>query len=267
MPKWFRRLIPLIGVAAFLLAGCVTDQPRRAQEGKVIVRGQMDAAAAGEIAQAAWATARDLTATLGIAPPEKPVDLYAFEWSFQRIAFLVARCPSQTFSRAACFTSGDDITIAMTRESDRGERLRLVRHETVHYVLDVYYVALPPWVQEGLARYFELGPPYGAVNPDALDRVIGEARKPRPGRLEELVRVPNGDGLSRKDYARAWALVACILRDLPDGPARMRRYLENVQPARDAVGEFEAAFGATPEDMLPAWRAAILRMAGEAQPR
>ena len=257
-----RKLTLTVCLGALAAAGCAAPVlPVRAQVDGIVVHGEMDGSQAGEMARAGAETVRDICATLGLALPTQPVDLHAFEWSWQRLRFLLARCPSQTFARAACFSSGDDITIAMTRESDRQELLRLVRHETTHYVLDVYYVALPPWVQEGLARYFELGPPYGAANPDALDRVLSEARAGKGGALDDLVRTPFGEGLSRRDYARSWALVGCILKDLPDGPARLRRYMERVMPQQDAAAQFQEAFGAPPSGMTAAWRAYILRLA------
>lgn len=260
---WLPRKLPLaVCVGALALAGCAAPYlPMRAKVDGIVIHGEMNDALAGEMARAGAQTVRDICATLDLAVPAQPVDLHAFEWSWQRLRFLLARCPSHTFARAACFTSGDDIVIAMTRESDHDELLRIVRHETTHYVLDVYYVTLPPWVQEGLARYFELGPPYGVANPDALDRVLSEARAGKGGALDDLVRTPFGDGLSRRDYARSWALVGCILKDLPDGPARLRRYMERVIPQRDAAAQFEEAFGASPSGMASAWRAYILRLA------
>jgi hypothetical protein len=264
------RAVMVAACAALaILAGCAGGgRPVRAQVESIVVRGHMEGDAAREMAVAGAETVRDLCAALELPRPTEPVSIHAFNWWWQRTAFLIATCPAQWSARAACFTSaGGGTVIAMTQEWAREERLRLVRHEAAHYVLHAHFTAVPPWAHEGLAQYFEMGPPYGGAHPTDLDRVLGEARGGKAGKLDALVRVPCGTGLGRKDYARAWALVGCILKTLPDGGPRLRRYLAQVTPMRDAAAQFEEVFGATPEGMGPAWRAFVLGLeAGREMP-
>ena len=65
---------------------------------------------------------------------------------------------------AACYEAPEGIlVVALSRCRRRDETVRLLRHELSHYVIASCFVEIPPWIDEGLAQFFETGPPYGLM--------------------------------------------------------------------------------------------------------
>jgi hypothetical protein len=106
---------------------------------------------------------------------------------------------------------------------------------------DASYVGapIPVWFSEGLAQSI-LGQP---------DRLLGWVRRdasgPRPMTAMELMRVTAvpGDAADRAFYrAQAWLLVESLLR-LPNGPAKMQRWLTELGATKMFARAFERVYG------------------------
>lgn len=112
----------------------------------------------------------------------------------------------------------------------RGERIREdLRHELTHALLHSVLKAVPLWLDEGLAEYFEVPPECQGVNFAHLDQIRrGEHGLFRPelSRLEQISQVHN---MTPAEYREAWAWVHLMLRGRPDGKAVLVKYLQQLR--------------------------------------
>ena len=210
-------------------------------------------------------TVEEICAFLGLTPPAGRAEVLLFHsrWALQR--HLAEACPEMIGAGAACFereTPGQFV-VALAERWRETETLRYLRHELTHYVVAAQFYDVPPWLDEGLAQFFELGPPYGHVHPDCLSSLKRQLRRDRGEILTPLVLVPSGAPLTRKQYAQSRGLTYHLLTNDPDGPSRVRAYLERVRADRNAVEQFSETFGRSPEEIEPAWREQLLKMGSD----
>lgn len=171
--------------------------------------------------------------------------------------YLAKECPRRANSPAACFETEDGYVIALCEQGEE-ETLGLLRHETTHYVLAGHFYDLPPWADEGLAQYFEIGPPTGRPDPVRLKLLVSDLDHAPPGMLRRLVSLRVGARLTRREYAQAWGLVS-FLMSRPRGAAETRRYLQQVRAEGDAQEQFRDAFGCIPDQIEADFRAYVPR--------
>lgn len=146
-------------------------------------------------------------------------------------------------------------------KDDAQERLRRLRRETARAAVTERFPDAPPWAREGLAGWFEAGPPSGQVNAAAMALLRTEAEDGAEGTLSDLVTASAGKTLDAVGAARAWALTHFLLTQIEDGPSSLRNYLENAKAGRQALEPFARSFGATPGELEPAWRLHLGRLA------
>jgi hypothetical protein len=196
----------------------------------------------------------DVVRCLGLTEPSAQATVHLFGSRGALRAFLKERCPRQADSPAACFETAEGYVLALCDQGDDKTRARL-RHEVTHYVLAAHFCDIPPWADEGLAQYFELGPPPGA-DPERMSLLTSSLAGASPGMLSRLVSVPAGARLTRREYAESWALVS-FLMSRSDGPAALRRYLEQVRAGAGPHRQFRAAFLRSAEEMEADFRASV----------
>jgi hypothetical protein len=196
---------------------------------------------------------KSVTRYLGLAEPSVRATVRVFGSRRALRDFLRKECPNQANSPAACFETADGYVIALCEER-ADETLGRLRHETTHYVLAAHFYDVPPWADEGLAQYFEIGPPAGRSDPERLRLLVRDLDHAPPGMLTRLVALRVGTRLTRGEYAQAWGLVS-FLMSRPQGAADMRRYFQQVRADGDPQEQFRDAFGCTPDRMEATFRA------------
>lgn len=152
--------------------------------------------------------------------------------------YLAAHCPAERGAGAACWQEGGGFQIAL-RRYDEELTLRFLRHEVTHYVLACHFYDLPPWVDEGLAQYFAPGAAAGALASEERTQVERLPRSEQTETLEQLIVIPAGERLSRRQYALAWALATLLVET---DPAGMRRYLRETQSGETSREPFRRCF-------------------------
>jgi len=168
------------------------------------------------------------------------VNVFASRWSLR--SYLAAHCPAERGAGAACWQEGGGFQIAL-RRYDEELTLRFLRHELTHYVLACHFYDLPPWVDEGLAQYFAPGAEAGAVPPGKRAQVERLPQSEQAEALGQLVVIPAGERLSRRQYALAWALAALLVETSPAG---MRQYLRVVESGETSRETFRRCLGISP---------------------
>lgn len=97
----------------------------------------------------------------------------------------------------------------LTYRSDR--LLRDLRHETTHALLHAALPAVPLWLDEGLAEYFEVGPDRAGINGAHVERLRATGRSLDLNRLETMRDMAR---MSADDYRESWYWVRfCLHHD------------------------------------------------------
>lgn len=179
------------------------------------------------------------------------IQVFLFDREERYNAFLRAKDPKLPL-RSAYFFAEPSRSLGGSPELHvytwAGDRMQVdLRHELTHALLHGTLKAVPLWLDEGLAGYFEQPPANGGVNVAHLEAL----RTPEPGggkfrgdlaRLEKLKAV---DQMGRPEYQEAWAWVHFMLH----GDAKSRKVLLDYLQALRTT--------ATPGLLLPKLEAAV----------
>jgi len=167
---------------------------------------------------------------LSLPPAERQVFVHLFEDRERYEHFMQARYP-QLPKRRAFFIAqprmgGEDLLV-FTYKSDRIQQD--LRHELTHALLHSVLTAVPLWLDEGLAEYFELPPRNQGVNDSHLNHIRRSQTEPfRPdlARLEKLEEVRD---MSPAEYREAWAWTHYFLRGSAPAKAVLLAYLQQLK--------------------------------------
>ena len=105
-----------------------------------------------------------------------------------------------------------------------------LRHETTHGYVHAVVPAVPLWLDEGIAEFFELPAADKGVHRTHVAHLAGRLLegnwRPDMARLESLRAA--GD-LSQDHYAEAWCWVHWLLRTTPERRRILQEYLADVR--------------------------------------
>ena len=256
----------MLCAVALLHAGCTTHLPKNVTPGThVVLYSNLSPEKAVALQQEADRTVEDIAEFLRLDAPPARARVILFRSAWSRWRYLARECPEQSDAAAACFETPNGYTVALSERLSMSKTLRYLRHELSHYVVAAHFHDVPPWIDEGLAQFFEPGPPYGQPHPARLKSLARQVRRKRQGTLRRLIAVPPGTRLTLKQYAQAWGLAYLLVTEADKGPVLVKHYLEQVSADEDPQEQFGNCFGQFPDEMEPAWREYILHLA-ECQP-
>lgn len=172
----------------------------------------------------------DVSQELSLPVSDEPVHLYLFETTDRYDAFAASRFPSFP-ARRAFFVETDTTLSVFAAWQDRiAEDLR---HETTHGYVHAVVPAVPLWLDEGIAEFFETPRSDQGLHRGHVailsGRLLEGTWRPDLERLEALMAA--GD-MSQDHYAEAWCWVHWLLRTTPERRAVLQRFLADVR--RDA---------------------------------
>ncbi|MFM8415698.1 MAG: hypothetical protein ACKOCX_13375 [Planctomycetota bacterium] len=169
----------------------------------------------------------DVSQELGLPISDEPVHLYLFENPARYEAFVAARFPAFP-ARRAFFVETDTTLSVFAAWQDRvAEDLR---HETTHGYVHAVVPAVPLWLDEGIAEYFELPrSAQGRHEPHLAHlsgRIIEGTWRPDMERLETL---GSAGVMSQDHYAEAWCWAHWLLSTTPERRRLLQDYLADVR--------------------------------------
>jgi hypothetical protein len=164
---------------------------------------------------------------LGLSGLNETIDVYLFE-SQERFEGFVRLHHPEFPNRRAFFLETDSRLVVYAQWSDRvGADLR---HEVAHGYLHSAISNIPLWLDEGLAKYYEVPREQRGVNQQLLDRLLVKIKQeqwqPDLRRLENFS--PSKD-MTLDDYAEAWAWVHFLLESRPASADLLREYLADLR--------------------------------------
>jgi hypothetical protein len=179
----------------------------------------------------------DVYQTLGLEGTQEPIHVYLFRDEDKYRQFLIRHFPSVP-QRRAFFVETDTQLEVYAHWSDRvGEDLR---HEVCHGYLHAVVPAIPLWLDEGLAEYFEVPRGHGGLNQPHVDLLSDMMEhnhwQPNLPRLEAL---KSAGDMDQADYAESWAWVYFLLHSPPERRELLTTYLAEIHD-KGGVGPLSA---------------------------
>ncbi len=180
----------------------------------------------------------------------EPAEIYLFRWPAGYKEFMRKHYP-QFFSGPACVFREDGKLVIAIRASRRKTQQNL-RHELTHVVLASNLSRVPPWVDEGLAQYFEPGPEPGTVDAKWLREVRKNFQLDTMPSVYELIVKRPAQEFDRRWYRASWSLVHFIVDR--DGVDVLVRYARMIGAGEQEGVAFARCFNESPPSMDAAWR-------------
>lgn len=175
------------------------------------------------------------------APVETGIRIYLFDEPQSYRTYMSAHYPTLPQRRAYFIRTGNAIAV-YTCFSDR--LVEDLRHELTHALLSARLGAVPLWLDEGLAEYFEAPGGFNAPHADALADELQRGWQPDLERLEKIEHVAD---MHQQDYREAWAWVHLLLTRGGAPREALLDYLESLRSGAAAEPFAPRLAGALPE--------------------
>ena len=225
---WQETGRPLVAAGRLLAHDQAGEFPDRG----VITAGQLvlhtDFALGGQhrLVRELEALRSDVSQTLGLPVSDEPIHLYLFKDPDRYEAFVALRFPSLP-ARRAFFVETDTTLSVFAAWQDRvAEDLR---HETTHGYVHAVVPAIPLWLDEGIAEYFELPRADAGVHRGHVAQLAGRLLEGtwRPD-LERLERLASAGDMSQDHYAEAWCWTHWLLAQ-PERRVQLEAFLADLR--------------------------------------
>ena len=169
----------------------------------------------------------DIAKTLGLSPSEEKIHVYLYHDANTYGEVLAKKFPMVP-NRRAFFIETDTRLEVYAHQSDRvAEDLR---HEVGHGYLHSCVPAIPLWLDEGLAEFFEVPRSHGGLNQPHLQLLsdMMEHNGWQPD-LRQLEAIDSAGDMQQIHYAEAWAWVYFLLRSTPERRELLSDYLAELR--------------------------------------
>jgi hypothetical protein len=226
-PDWQAGLPP--GVPLGGIWPRPTGLPDRTElvAGQLVIHADFPLAGQHRLVRELEALRTEVSQRLGLPISDEPIHLYLFESPARYEEFVARQFPSFP-ARRAFFVETDTSLAVFAPWQDRiAEDLR---HETTHGYVHAVVPAVPLWLDEGIAEYFEIPRADQGLHAAHLahlaGRLIEGTWQPDMARLEALA---SAGELSQDHYAEAWCWVHWLLDTTPERRALLQDYLAEVR--------------------------------------
>jgi hypothetical protein len=169
----------------------------------------------------------DVSQRLGLPISDEPIHLYLFETPERFEAFVARQFPTFPSRRAFFVVTDTSLSVFAAWQDRVAEDLR---HETTHGYVHAVVPAVPLWLDEGIAEYFEVPRSdqglHAAHVAHLAGRLIEGTWQPDMAKLESLA---SAGELSQDHYAEAWAWVHWLLDTTPERRVLLEDYLADLR--------------------------------------
>lgn len=195
--------------------------------GQLVIRADFPIAGQHRLVRELDGMRVDVSQELALPVSDEPVHLYLFETAAEYDAFVARQYPGFP-ARRAFFVETDTTLSVFAAWHDRvAEDLR---HETTHGYVHAVVPAVPLWLDEGIAEFFETprsghGLHHGHAA-HLAGRLLEGTWQPDLARLEA---VDSASAMTQDHYAEAWCWVHWLLRTTPERRTLLQDYLADVR--------------------------------------
>lgn len=168
---------------------------------------------------------RDLATTLEVAGPREEIHLFLFDRKATYLGYLQTYFPKIPPRKALYIKGRGPGMVFAYRSADLAID---VRHEGTHAILHAIIGALPLWLDEGLAEYFEVPASDRLAKNPYVSSVRWNVRLGYVPDLQRLERMRDLSEMGRDEYRDAWAWVHYLLHSGDDSRAALQAYLRQI---------------------------------------
>lgn len=226
----------LAGGAMLPLTGCGNLRPARTAAGvpvqyrlaagPFLIFTRYPLAESDPIVQELLALRSQVHSTLQLPASSRLIEIYIFDDRPAYDRFIQANYPGLPRRRAFFIAQGGREVVYAFRDEKLEEDLR---HEACHALLHAAVGAVPLWLDEGLAEYFETPGDADGLHPRhaaELQAAIHQGWRPGLTRLESLNQLRQ---MTSRDYREAWGWVYFMLQSSPQGREVLLTYLQDLR--------------------------------------
>ncbi len=233
--------LPFLLVLAILPTGCAGLSTSRLTlpdrntlvRDQLVIHSDFPLAAHHRLFEELKAQRADLCRRLALPASDEPIQVYLFESAERFQGFMRLNHPEFP-DRRAFFVETDTRLSVYAQWSDRmGDDLR---HEVTHGYLHAVVPDLPQWLDEAIAKFYEVPRGQQGMNRPMLDRILARIEHDhwRPD-LRRLEQFPATYNMDQDDYAEAWAWGHLLMESRPECLDLLRGYLADLRSHGTAV--------------------------------
>ena len=171
----------------------------------------------------------ELVLTLGIEPARDPIYVYLFSNEKAHRQYLAKHFPNVPPRRALFVREGGLAGVYAYRHKQLDVDLR---HECTHALLHASLPYVPLWLDEGLAKYFEVPENERAFDHPYFGDLRWNLRVGMVQSIDELEQRRDISEMGASEYRDAWAWVHFMFHGPTGGHAALVQYLADVRKAR-----------------------------------
>jgi hypothetical protein len=206
-----------------------TGLPNRTEvlAGQLVIHADFPLAGQHRLVRELESLRSEVSQRLGLPISDEPIHLYLFETPERFEAFVAREFPTFPSRRAFFVVTDTSLSVFAAWQDRVAEDLR---HETTHGYVHAVVPAIPLWLDEGIAEYFELPRSdrgvHAAHAAHLAGRLIEGTWQPDMAKLEALA---SAGELSQDHYAEAWAWVHWLLDTTPERRALLEEYIADIR--------------------------------------
>ncbi|MDR0326786.1 MAG: DUF1570 domain-containing protein [Planctomycetaceae bacterium] len=167
----------------------------------------------------------DLNCYMGVPEPKEKIELCLFRNEETYISFLRDYFPKAPRDRRALYVKLDDKpgTLLVQKSNDFEVDLR---HEMTHAIIHASIQNVPIWLDEGLAKYFEVPSSDRVSNHPYMAQVRWSAKFGLVPSLDRLNKLETIDDMGVKEYRDSWAWTHFMIHRSPETHRMLADYLQ-----------------------------------------
>ncbi|MCE9629834.1 MAG: DUF1570 domain-containing protein [Planctomycetia bacterium] len=218
------------GMAATLVAvGGDSGLPARSEvtAGQLVIHADFPIAGQHRLVRELDSLRTDVSQELALPISDEPVHLYLFESTSRYDAFVARQYPTFPARRAFFVETDTTLSVFAVWQDRVAEDLR---HETTHGYVHAVVPAVPLWLDEGIAEFFETPRGEQGLHRGHVAHLAGRLLEGtwRPD-MDRLDAVTSPGEMSQDHYAEAWCWVHWLLRSTPERRELLQNYLLDVR--------------------------------------
>jgi len=225
-PNWNAARLPQMAPLPWAPAD---ELPSRSQliAGQLVIHTDFPLAEHHRLVRELESLRADVSQQLGLPISDEPVHLYLFEDKRRYEDFAARHFPGFPARRAFFVETDTTLSVFAVWQDRIAEDLR---HETTHGYVHAVVPAIPLWLDEGVAEFFELPRSEQGVHAAHVAHLSGRLLEGtwRPD-LDRMEALASAGELSQDHYAEAWCWTHWLLRTTPQRRRLLQDYLADVR--------------------------------------
>ncbi len=202
----------------------------------------------------------DLHIYMGIPAPQEKIELCLFKDEKSYMQFLSSVFPSAPHDRRALYVKIDDQPAVLLLQRTENFAIDL-RHEMTHAIVHATIPNIPIWLDEGLAKYFEMPTEKRAAGSPYFKQIVWNVRIKSIPNMEKLEKLRDIDDMGDVEYRDSWAWTHFMIHHSPETHRMLAGYLQllaRLSTTNSASREWPL-LSTYLKEALPEWRSTYIK--------